>query len=165
MWQGWVRGVHGGIADDIGLVSTSRLPCYVFCICLLTEIQISWVGRSTSQKLYLAYNSLYTSCTWTQACLVFVREDLLLGFKRLFILAPYLNACSRYILTLCTAEYSLGLRCTICVCKVVQNFNTFGSLFSTFWLYCVESKCCFEHFELHSHETFGGNILQNSRSL
>ena len=31
----------------------SRLPCYVFCICLLTykwisEIQISWVGRSTN---------------------------------------------------------------------------------------------------------------------
>ena len=26
----------------------NRLPCCVFCICMYTEIQISWVGRSTT---------------------------------------------------------------------------------------------------------------------
>ena len=57
---------------------------YYWCAAHSVELRQRMHSSASRQKLYLAYNSLYTSCTWTQACLVCVREDLVLGF----------NACS-----------------------------------------------------------------------
>ena len=52
-WHGWHEADLLRKTRSSSLWIPSRLPCYVFCICLLTyisEIQISWVGRSTTPK-------------------------------------------------------------------------------------------------------------------
>ena len=56
--------------NSLVLVRSSKLPCYVFCICLISEIQISWVGRSTrsgqTHNVFQNKNNFAVLMSWAE---------------------------------------------------------------------------------------------------